>query len=190
MTPVKTPSPFKEVDNFIRETKTTSPGFGRRISSFANTSTPQQTPQNLPDEICEKIYPSPPSPCMKCPSVFTHGQGSPGYETESKIESNESGSKNLAPRDIVSLQALSRIEISQPDLENKKDSPPSNPRSRSVLKISVVKSYVSQYSPDRELSPGWRADGRLGLEPRERIPGSGSLSDRDRNVSISMVPPT
>jgi hypothetical protein len=183
MTPVITLSPFKEVDHFMRESKTTSPGFGRRIPFFGNTSTPQQTPKNLPDEICEKIYPS-------SPSVFTHGQGSPVYETESKIESNESGSKNLVPQDIVSLQALSKIDSSQPDLEVKKDSPPSNDRSGSVLKISVLKSDVSQNSPDGEWSPGMRAVGHLGLEPRARIPGSGSLSDRDRNLFTSMEPPT
>jgi hypothetical protein len=183
MTPVITLSPFKEVENFMRETKTTSPGFGRRIPFFGNTSTLQQTPENLPDDICEKMYPS-------SQSVFTHGQGSPGYETESKIESNESGSKNPAPRDTVSLQALSRIDSSQPDFEVKKDSPPSNDRSGSVLKISVLKSDVSQNSPDGELSPGMRAVGHLGFEPRARIPGSGSLSDRDRDLFTSMEPPT
>lgn len=167
----------------MKETKTTTPGFGRRIPFFGNSSTLQQTPKNLPDEICEKMNPS-------SPTVFTHGQGSPGYETESKIESNESGSKNPAPRDTVSLQALSRIDSYQPDLEVKKDSPPSNDKSHSVLKTSVLKSDVSPYSPDGELSPRMRAVGHLALEPRARIPGSGSLSDRERNLCLSMEPPS
>lgn len=143
---------------------------------------------------------SPPSPSIKpvpsqygfdlSHSDFTYGQCSPGYEIESKIESNESGPKKLSLHDSISFRALSGLHNSQPDFEIKKDSAHSNDISSSTLKIGLGKSDPSQYSPDGDLSPGNRAVGHLGLEPRIKILESGSLSDRDRNSIISMVPPT